>query len=200
MMNEGQEDSKKISVAIQAGGQSSRMGRDKSFVLYEERPMIEIVIEAVQGLGSELLIIANNPSAYAHLNLPVYPDIFANQGPLGGIHTAIARAKNPHILIVACDMPRLNRALLAHMLEIRKTADVIIPRWDKYPEPLHAVYSKACLGPIVERIEAEQLKITGFFKDVSLRFVDRAEIEKFDPQGLSFTNVNTPEELKKVQK
>lgn len=184
-----------LTVAIQAGGKSSRMGTDKSFVPFRGRPMIATVIDAVAGLGDELILITNKPDAYAHLGLPMFADLYPETGPLGGIYTALHHAVHPHLLTVACDMPWLNRPLLEYMAGLRQTADVVVPRWDKYPEPLHAVYSKNCLEPIREKLEAEMYKITAFFGRVSIRFVDRAEIERFDPDGRSFVNVNTPDEL-----
>ncbi len=157
--------------------------------------MIEVVRDHVAGLGSELIIIANDPAAYAYLGLPVYGDIYADRGPLGGIHSAVFNARTPHVLTVACDMPWLNRELLAYLLTLRETADVVVPRWGKFPEPLHAVYSKRCLPPIEKNIEAGDLKITRFYHDVTVRFVDRREIARFDPLGQSFTNVNSPQDL-----
>jgi molybdopterin-guanine dinucleotide biosynthesis protein A len=185
-----------LTVAIQAGGKSSRMGQDKSFVLFNGRPLIEVVLDSVRGLGEETLLVTNKPADYAHLGLPMVGDIYPDHGPLGGIHTAIHHAAYPHTLVVACDMPWLNRDLLAYMVGLRRTADIIVPRWDKFPEPLHAIYSKACLPPIEHNLAAQQLKITGFFGRVSVRFVDRPEIEPFDPDGRSFANVNTPDDLR----
>jgi molybdopterin-guanine dinucleotide biosynthesis protein A len=184
-----------LTVAIQAGGKSTRMGRDKSFVPFQGRPMIEVVRDHVAGLGDELLLITNDPEPYAYLGLPTYSDIFVDHGPLGGIHSALVNARSPHVLMVACDMPWLNRDLLAYLADLRDTADVIVPRWQKYPEPLHAVYSKACLEPVEKQIEAGNLKITRFYNDVTIRFIDREEITRFDPQGRSFTNVNSPQDL-----
>ncbi len=190
---------KKLTVAIQAGGKSSRMGTDKSFVPFFGRPMIEVVRAAVEGLGDELILITNRPDAYAHLDLPMFADLYPDTGPLGGIYTAIHHATHPHVLTVACDMPWLNRPLLEYMAGLRETADVVVPRWDKFPEPLHAVYSKACLDPIREKLEAEMYKITAFYGRVRVRFVNRDEIERFDPDGKSFINVNTPEDLERQQ-
>ena len=75
----------KLTVAIQAGGKSSRMGTDKSFVLFQGRPLIEVVRAAVEGLGDELILITNKPDAYAHLGLPMHGDLYPDTGPLGGI-------------------------------------------------------------------------------------------------------------------
>lgn len=157
--------------------------------------MIEVVRDHVAGLGDELLLITNDPEPYAYLGLPTYSDLFVDHGPLGGIHSALVNARSPHVLMVACDMPWLNRDLLVYLAELRDTADVIVPRWQKFPEPLHAVYSKACLEPVEKQIEAGNLKITRFYNDVTVRFIDREEIMRFDPQGRSFTNVNRPEDL-----
>ena len=86
------------------------------------------------------------------------------------------------------------------MLTLRETADLVVPRWEKYPEPLHAVYSKSCLAPIEEKLKAKRLKITGFFSGVNVRFLEREEIERWDENGRSFTNLNTPDELQTAQK
>ena len=187
-----------ITVAIMAGGKSSRMGTDKSFVLFNGRSLIEVVIEAVAGLGAETLLITNKPDEYAQFNLPMVSDVYPDHGSLGGIFTAVHAASHPHALIVACDMPWLNRSLLEYMVGLRETADIIVPRWEKYPEPLHAIYSKACLEPIEAKLKAQQLKITGFFGQVDVRFVERDEIERFDRNGRSFANINSPEDLEEA--
>lgn len=184
-----------LTVAIQAGGKSSRMGQDKSFVDFNGRPMIEHVLESVEGLGSELLLVTNKPDEYRHLGLTMVGDVYPGLGPLAGIHTTLQHAGNPYALVVACDMPWLNRDLLAHMISLRPTADAVVPLWDKFPEPLHAIYSKACLEPIEENLRAERLKITRFFGQVDVHYLKRDEIERFDPDGRSFANINTPDEL-----
>ena len=181
-----------------AGGQSSRMGTDKSFVLFDGRPMIETVIAAVDGLGDETLLITNKPDEYKQFGLPMVGDLYPDHGPLGGIFTAVHVASNPHTLVVACDMPWLNRALLEQMITLRQTADVVVPRWEKFPEPLHAIYSKACLESIEANLKEKRLKITGFFGQVAVRFVERAEIEQFDRNGRSFANINSPEDLEEA--
>lgn len=189
-----------ITVAVQAGGQSSRMGTDKSFVLVNGSPMIEIVLAQVKNLGQELLIVTNNPEPYAYLGIPIVADMYPDHGPLGGIHSAVFHAGHTHILVVACDMPWLKRPLLNHLISLRQSADVVVPRWDTYPEPLHAVYSKACLPFIEANLQAKLLKITRFFATVDVRYVDRQEIEQYDKNGRSFANINTPHELTQIKK
>ncbi|MCP5097351.1 MAG: molybdenum cofactor guanylyltransferase [Chloroflexi bacterium] len=186
---------KQTTIAIMAGGKSSRMGSDKSFIPFQGRPMIEIVRERVAGLAAETILITNKPDEYAHLNLPMFGDVYPDKGPLGGIYTAVHHATHPHTLVVACDMPWLNRDLLVYMITQQETADIVIPRPQKFPEPLHAIYSKVCLAPIEANIKADRLKITGFFGKVSVNYLGQDVIGKFDGDGRSFANINTPTDL-----
>lgn len=189
-----------LTLAVMAGGKSSRMGENKSFVQIGGKPMVEHVLERLTGLGDETILIANQPEPYAYLGLPTYADIYTEHGPLAGIYTAVFHANHPHVLIVATDMPHLNRSLLQYMISLRNEADLIVPRWQKFPEPLHAIYSKTCLPAIKEKLEARQLKITAFFGRVNVRFIERAEIERFDSDGRSFANINTPDELRDAER
>jgi molybdopterin-guanine dinucleotide biosynthesis protein A len=188
-----------LTTVIMAGGKSSRMGTDKSFVPLLGKPMVEHVLDSVEGLGEQEIIITNKPDDYAYLGLPMYGDIYHDKGPLGGFHSALTHAATQYILVVACDMPWLNRDLLEYMISIRETADIIVPRWEKYPEPLHAVYSHNCLAPITANLEADILKITAFFGKVSTHFLDQKTIAQYDTHGQSFNNVNTPEDLEQAK-
>lgn len=185
----------KLTIAINAGGKSSRMGTDKSFINFNGKPMIEGIIERLAGLGDEMILITNNQTDYAHLGLPIFGDIYEDHGPLAGIQTAVFHAQHPHTLMIACDMPWLNRDLLTYMISRKETADIIVPRWQKFPEPMHAIYSKACLPAIEADLDAKLLKIIGFYRNVSVNYVERDVIERFDGNGRSFANVNTPEDL-----
>jgi molybdopterin-guanine dinucleotide biosynthesis protein A len=184
-----------LTTVIMAGGKSSRMGTDKSFVPLLGKPMIEHVLDSVAGIGREQVLITNKPEEYAYLNLPMYGDIYPDKGPLGGFHSALTHAGTPYILVVACDMPWLNRTLLEYMVSIRETADIIVPRWEKFPEPLHAIYHQNCLAPITANLESGLLKLTAFFGKVTVNYLERKTIAQYDPTGQSFQNVNTPEDL-----
>jgi molybdopterin-guanine dinucleotide biosynthesis protein A len=188
-----------VSIAVMAGGKSSRMGSNKAFMPFRGRPMIEHVIERITGLGNEILIVANDPEPYSYLGHTVVGDVYKDCGPLGGIHSALYHGKHQYLLVVACDMPWLERGLLDHMIALRDTADLIVPRWGKFPEPLHALYSKSCLEPVESSLEAGKLKVIGFYGQVTVRFLEREVIELFDPEGRSFANVNTPGDLAEAE-
>lgn len=195
-----------FSVVIVAGGKSSRMGRDKAFVLLHGKPMIEHVIERVMPLGAaHTLLIANRPAEYAYLQLPVYPDALPGKGALGGIYSALTYSPTDYSLVVACDMPFLNTALLLRLVGLCEDAseglpDVVVPVFDGHPQGLHAVYRKSCLGPIRADLESDRLKVIGFYDQVKVRYVYPEEYRDLDPEGRSFRNINTPDELSRAEK
>lgn len=188
-------------VAINAGGKSSRMGVDKSFVPLLGKPMIEHVIARVADLGQrETILVTNKPDLYAHLGLPMFEDALPDKGSLGGIYTALLNSASEYTLCVACDMPFLNPDLLRHMIGlITPDVDVIVPRVDGYPEGMHAVYRRRCAEPIRRKLDVDRLKIIGFYDEVRVRTLDEDEWRPLDPRGLSFRNINTPDELREAQ-
>lgn len=189
-----------ISVAVLAGGQSRRMGHDKAWLQVGNRPVIERVLQQVAPLTDDLFIGANTPEKYTHLGWPVVPDIYPDKAALGGIFTAIHTARHPYVLVVACDMPFLNQAMLQHLISLAPTADVVAPLINPpQPETLHTIYSKTCLPAIEARLQANQLRVIGFFDQVKVRYVERDEVARFDSDFYAFINMNTPEDWQRVQ-
>jgi molybdopterin-guanine dinucleotide biosynthesis protein A len=189
-----------ISIAVLAGGQSRRMGRDKAFLEVSGRAVIERVLATVAPLTDDLFISANQPEKYEQFGLPIVTDIYPDKAALGGIYSVIQAARYNHVLVVACDMPFLSLALLQHLMSLAPLADVVAPLIQPpQPETLHAVYGKTCLAPIEQRLLADKLRVIGFFEDVSVRYVQRDEVAKFDPNFYSFINMNTPEDWQRVQ-
>jgi len=92
------------------------------------------------------------------------------------------------------------RPLLDHLLSLRPEADAIVPRLAGEAEPFRAVYSRDCLGPIRTALDAGRMRVISFFSDVRVRYVDEAEIDRFDPRHLSFFNVNTPDDLEQARR
>ena len=177
------------------------MGRDKAFVDLAGKPLIEHVIERSADLGqAETILITNSPAQYAHLGLPMYADILPNKGSLGGIYTALAQARSPDVLVLACDMPFVNADLLRFMAgQIRADTDIVVPRVDGYPQALHAIYKKTCIEPIADQLAADRLKIIRFYDQMRVTYLDEADYAAHDPQGRTFANLNTPEELEQAR-
>jgi molybdopterin-guanine dinucleotide biosynthesis protein A len=184
-----------VSGVVLAGGQSKRMGANKAFLDVGGRPIIERVLEQVSLVAKEVILVANAPNEYAHLDCPVVPDVFSGKGALGGVYSGLKAARNPQVLVVGCDMPFLSAALLRYMILLAPGYDIVVPRTEKGIEPLHALYAKTCL-PIMERmLQHNNLKIVAFFSQFRVRYVEQSEVEVLDPRHLSFFNVNTPDDL-----
>lgn len=192
-----------FTTAIIAGGKSSRMGTDKAFVELHGKTIIEHLLSRVSGLGQQAtILITNRPDDYAHLGLPMFSDVLPDKGSLGGIYTALYHSRQPYTLALACDMPFVNPTLLDSMIRLCEgdQFDVIVPRVNGFPEGLHALYSQHCLAPIRQRLDSDRLKVIGFYPDVRVRFVEPTEHQPLDPRGLSFFNVNTPDELAEAER
>ncbi|MFW5943569.1 MAG: molybdenum cofactor guanylyltransferase [Chloroflexota bacterium] len=190
-----------ISVVIQAGGQSSRMGVDKGLVPLAGRPMIEHVLARVAGLGTETLITTNNQDEYKYLGLRMASDEEPGAGALPGLRTALRAAQGDTVLVVACDMPFVNRLLLEHLLNLSGEADVVVPRWNDRYQTMQTVYArKKCLKAVDEALAQGERRMISFYPQVLVRHVPPEEIAEYDPSGRSFYNVNTPEELAEAER
>lgn len=139
------------------------------------------------------------PPVLAGVNLKVVRDSVGGKGPLAGILSGLVNSKSRYNLIVACDMPLINRDLVRYLVSSAKGYDAVVPRLGKHMEPLQAVYSQDCISEIEKLLAQDRLKVEGLFSGVRTRFVESAEIERFDAAHLSFMNINTPADLKKAE-
>ena len=187
-----------LTVVIQAGGQSSRMGEDKALKFFLGRPLIQRVIDRIKPIADEIIVTTNRPIEYEFLGLRLVPDLKPGRGALGGLYTAIASATSPLVAVVACDMPFASPMLFegALRLMVEEEADIVIAKKDENYEPLHALYRReTCLPAIESAIDADQWKVISWFPQVKVRTLTPDEVKSFDPSGLCFWNLNTPEEF-----
>ena len=193
----------RVTGVILAGGMSTRLGRDKAVEPLAGQPLIGRVLSMLSDVTDTSVVVVNDEARGAELPLPedvdVAVDAYPDSGSLGGIFTGLQAASANWALVVACDMPFLNPTLLARMLELRTDHDVIVPVLDGRPEPTHALYSKACLPHMEERLQHGKLKITGFYEDVRVRYITEDEVNLLDPDRLSFFNVNTQDDLDRAK-
>jgi molybdenum cofactor guanylyltransferase len=186
---------------VLAGGKSSRLGADKALLLLEGQPLIARTVRQLFPLSDDLIVVTNSPERFEPLGLPVrlVADERPGEGSLMGIYSGLKAARHPYALVVACDMPFLNRPLLDYMLSIMPSCDVVVPRLAGMLEPLHAVYSRTCLPWMARLLDQGQRKIITFFPYVKVRYVEEDEINRFDSLHLSFMNINTPQDWEQVQ-
>lgn len=191
-----------LTVCIQAGGASSRMGEDKALKPFLGRPLIQRLVERLSPIADEVIVTTNRSEDYRFLDLRLIPDLKPGRGALGGLYTAIASASQPIVAVVACDMPFASPTLIetASGLLVQEEADVVIARSDEGYEPFHAVYRReTCLAAIEAAIAADQWKVIAWFPQVKVRVLTSDELKRFDPDGVAFWNVNTPEEFAQAE-
>jgi len=192
-----------ITLSIQAGGESRRMGRDKALMPFLGRPLILQVMERLAAFADEVIITTNQPADYTFLGLPLFADLQPGRGALGGLYTAINAAKHPLVAVVACDMPFASRALFEYErdLLVESGADVVISSTAEGLEPLHAVYRRAtCLPAIQDALAAGEWKLIAWFPNLKVRTLTPEETARHDPQGLAFLNLNTSEDFRQAER
>lgn len=186
------------------------MGEDKALKTFLGRPLIQRVIDRLSPIADEVIVTTNRPDDYSFLDVPLIPDLKPGRGALGGLYTAIASASQPLVAVVACDMPFASAVLVeaATHIMVQEGADVVIAREASQTEgksagyePLHAVYRReTCLPSIEAAIEADQWKVIAWFPEVKVRVLTTDEMKQYDPTGLAFWNVNTPEEFEEAER
>jgi len=180
---------------ILAGGKSRRFGRNKSLERFQGERLIERQVRTLRSLFSEVMIVTNAPELYLDLDVTIVQDIIPGLGPLGGIYTGLLFAQGGSIFVTAVDMPFLQPAVVRRMLEVFPGHDVVIPRLGDYLEPLHGMYSPRCLAPVKRMLDRGELQVVRFFPSVKTVYLDDEEIRRLDREGLSFFNINTPEDM-----
>ena len=171
------------------------MGFDKALLSIGGKPLIQTILERVRPLTDEVFVSSNDQSAYEFLGLPVVPDVFKEQGPLAGLHSAMLHSSRLLFLLLACDMPNLHEPLLRHLVLSAEGFDAVIPRTaDGGNHPLCAVYRKTCLPAIESNLSMGVNKVTDIFAESSLR-VRWLEIREGGFSDLDLANLNSPEDL-----
>lgn len=186
---------------ILAGGKSRRMGKEKAFLEIAGVPLIQRTIRALSPFFLNLAVVTKDVEPFRFLD-GVYrvQDAFTEQHALGGITTALTAFPGKDCFVFACDMPSLNPRLIRHMLEERSEYDVLAPQSDRGLEPLHAIYTGRCLDRIASCIREKKWNLEAFVRMCRYRVVGPETVRALDPDGLSFVNVNTPEEFQKWER
>jgi len=188
---------------ILAGGKSSRLGRSKALQAIGGKSLIQWVVDHLAILSTEIIIATAHgetiPCSSA-VKIKTVADIYPGKGPLVGIYSGLIASSSSRAIVVGCDTPFLSDGLLEYMTQICSTFDVVVPRIKNKLEPLCAVYSKNCSGPIQGLLEQNELRIDKLFSMVKVKYVEEDEINRFDPEHLSFFNINNQDDLDRAKK
>ncbi len=176
------------------------MGRDKGLVLLGGKPLVQHVLDRVAGLGEDVLITTTDTQDYAFPGVRLVPDDVPGAGVLAGLRTALVAARGETVLVLACDTPFVSRPLLEYLLSESGRAQVIVPRRGGEYEPLQAVYARSCLPAVEAALSAGEGRMVAFYPRVSVLSVEDETLARYDPDGLSFFNVNTPQDLEQAER
>jgi molybdopterin-guanine dinucleotide biosynthesis protein A len=187
-----------VTCAILAGGKSRRMGRDKALIPVGDRALLSRVYAVAEEVFTDILVLSNLHTHLDKVRGPIVKDVIPRQGPMIGIVSALLYARTPYVFVLACDMPFLRKEAIEYVLTAARGEDIVIPKTEKGFEPLHALYNRSCISPLLSAIERGRMKIPDIFPLLSVKVVEGKEV--FASQGLSiFTNINTEEDLSRAQ-
>ena len=179
---------------VLAGGKSSRMGQAKALLVFDGEPLIVHIARSLKRMFGEVIVVAAPKQELPPLAATLVRDEVAYQGPVGGIYYGLRAAGGEVSFVTSCDAPFLSAALIAYLNGQIFGYDVVVPYWQKRYQPLHAVYRRSVLPLLQEQLERGELRPVYLFDKVRTRKIDEDEITAVDPQGLSFLNMNTPQD------
>ena len=177
------------------------MGENKALLRLGGDSLIGHVIGRMRLVTDELLLITNSPDEYSHLGLPMHTDIVPDTGALGGVYTGLSSASHDTALCVACDSPFLAPRLLTYLISVLQEHDVAMPYTTSRNETqitlqtLCAAYSKRCLSIIERMLQESELRVHALQEWANIKRVPPEIWQRFDRDGMSFFNINTPEDF-----
>jgi len=193
-----------ITGLILAGGASQRMGRPKAQVELSGQTILDRIRSKLTPICREIILATNRPTDFFDCDLEIVQDLVPGRGPLGGLATGLFFAHYPWTLVMACDLPFVKPELLTLLAQKALTAPhgprALIPQHAAGWEPLVAVYSKSCLKAALKLLAHERPRLQDLRRQgVVFQFVTEEELVKFDPDLISFINLNTPEDLERAR-
>jgi molybdopterin-guanine dinucleotide biosynthesis protein A len=176
------------------------MGTDKGLLEFRGKKLFSFILDQVQGVSDDVYIISNREDDDIYVPYRVFPDKILDIGALGGIYSALSYAQNALCLILACDMPFVNRALIELLRTEAAGFDAVIPELrDGMLEPFRAIYRTTCLPAVKAAIDAGERRAVSFLPQVKAKRIPPAALAQIDPNLESFVNINTPEDLAQIE-
>jgi molybdenum cofactor guanylyltransferase len=192
---------------VQAGGASTRFGRDKALVGFGGRTMLAQTTGLLASVCGEVIIVAAE-GQYPDVPVPLLADRWPGQGPLGGILTALQSSalrgtESIWNLIVSCDMPFLTRDWLEFLCQSaeRSAAQVAVAESANGLEPLCACWKTTSMPSVQAAFDSGVRKVSDAMKRLPMEVLDVSVWKRFDTKGRLFWNINTPadyEEAKRI--
>lgn len=186
-----------ITGIILVGGKSRRMGQDKAFLKVGGIPIFERVLAVFRENFQRVVLVGDREERFSGYRLPVVPDIYPGSS-LGGLYSGLHHAETEYVFVSSCDLPFPSAEVLRYLCSLRNDFDAVVVSTTHGYEPLFALYSKSCLGPIKALLVSGDCCAHAYYPQIRVRYVPYAELAHLDRNGRSFLNVNTPEEFAKT--
>lgn len=182
---------------ILAGGQSRRMGTDKSQLRLENDTFIDRIAAALEPVAESISLVGARQS---HPRFPKVADVYPGWGALGGLHAALAACTSEWAIVSACDLPFVTAELFKHLASLRQDHEAVVPvQSDGRPQPLAALYRiQPCLARATQLIETGHRRPLDLLELVNTRWVSFTEITNLDQAERFFVNINTPDDYDAV--
>lgn len=180
-----------------AGGQSRRFGQDKALLRLGAVTLLEQTIQRLLTVAQEVVVVGPRPEVARPRWVRTVDDDLPGAGPLAALLTGLEAAGHPLAVVVGCDLPFLDPAVLAALVELSPGWDVVAPRVGGQLQPLHAVYAKTCVPALQELVWSGVRRAVALAEGgrVRVRYVEEQELRVVDPELRSFFNLNSPEDL-----
>lgn len=183
---------------VVAGGRSRRMGRDKALLPWGGRTLLDDSIRRLREVSDDVRILSGPEPRYAERGVPVITDRGAASGALVGVLSGLLALERPLGLFLAVDLPHVPSLLLRHLVSLAEGVDVVVPLSPGGPEPLCALYSRECLGPVRAAVLRGELKMTSFWSEVRVRQLGALELRGFGDPARLFLNLNAPADYERA--
>lgn len=186
---------------ILAGGLNKRFsGNNKAFIRIEGKRLLDRICGIFEEVFEEIILVTNDPLQYLEWDFKIVTDLFPIRSSLTGIHSGLFHTTKQAAFFAACDTPFLRKEIVETVVEaFDPKFDAVIPETSAGLEPLCAVYSKNCLKPIEGLLGQQDFKIQRFFRSVRIKKMPETVLRQKDPDLISFFNINTPDDLKRVK-
>jgi len=185
---------------VMAGGASRRFGSDKALAELGGRTLLAHMCELVHAAVGNVRVVAPK-GRYAELEFSVLDDGWPDEGPLGGIITALGATAASHVsaewnLIVSCDMPFITGEWLEFLSRQADASDaeVVVPRSGYGLEPLCGCWRTSAVTTLHAAFDEGVRKVTESMKQLRMEVLDESHWKRFDTAGRLFWNMNTPQD------
>ena len=184
---------------VLAGGENRRLPFNKSLIVIDGETIIDRILNVHRKFFKNIIISTNDPGTYFKYGTKMVGDVLDIRGPMTGMFSSMMSDSSQKYFISACDVPFLNEKLIEYIVSLDSDRDAVVPEFNGEPQPLLGVYNKRLSDQLYESITGNKRGMRRFLGEINTYMIKEDKVREFDPEGRSFININTIEDLNKVQ-